>query len=147
MKILVIISTLSHGGAQRVVSTLTHEWSRHHDVMVAVFHGDGTFYDCGGRIIDLRLPPTGPLMKRVYKAVWDRSIYLACLFRSERPDRVVSFMESANLPAILAAAITGFLSRLRVSVRTNPLRYGDPGAGSSLRSTRCLIALSRPHVA
>ena len=120
MKILVVISGLPHGGAERVVSTLTHEWSRHHDVVVAVFRGDRTFYECGGRIINLRLPSTGSLLRRVHTAVWERSIHLARLFRSERPDWVVSFMENANLPSIVAAAITGFLSRLRVSVRTNP---------------------------
>ena len=51
LKIMVVIRALPHGGAERVVSTLTHEWSRHHEVVVAVFHGDHTFYECGGRII------------------------------------------------------------------------------------------------
>lgn len=117
---MVVIRALPHGGAERVVSTLTHEWSRDHEVMVAVFHGDNTFYDCGGRIIDLKLPSTGPFLKKLYTAIWERSVHLARLFRSERPDWVVSFMESASLPSIVAAAITGILSRLRVSVRTNP---------------------------
>ena len=48
------------------------------------------------------------------------TIRLASVIRRERPDRVVSFMESANRPTIVAAAVTGFLDRLSVSVRCNP---------------------------
>ena len=146
MKILVVISALSRGGAERVVSTLTHEWSRRHDVMVAVFDGNLTSYECGGRIIDLRLPVIGPLLKRVYTAIWVRSAHLARLFRRERPDCIVSFMESANLPAIVAAAMTGLLSRLRVSVRTNPSAIPRPWRWlipSLYRVPECVVAPSR----
>ena len=141
-----VIGALPHGGAERVVSTLTREWSRHHEVMVAVFHGDVTFYECGGRILDLSLPSTGPFLKRVYTAIWARSIRLAHLFRAERPDWVVSFMESANLPAIAAAAMTGFLSRVRVSVRTNPSAIPLPWRWlipSLYRIPDCVVAPSR----
>ena len=120
LRILVVISALPRGGAERVVSTLTHEWSRNHDVMVAVFDGELASYECGGRIVDLRLHAIGPVWKRAYTAIWQRSTHLARLFRRENPDRIVAFMESANLPAIIAGAMTGLLSRLRVSVRTNP---------------------------
>ena len=120
MKILVVISALSRGGAERVVSTLTREWSRRHQVVIALFDTTRTAYDYGGTIIDLRLPAVGSPLKKAYRVAWARSIHLARLFRRERPDRIVSFMESANFPAIVAAAVTGFLGRLSVSVRTNP---------------------------
>ena len=120
MKIVVVISALSRGGAERVVSTLTREWSRHHHVVVAVFDGRITSYECGGRVIDLRLPAIKPFFKKAHRVSWERSIHLARLLRGERPDRIVSFMESANFPTIVAAAMTGLLGRLRVSVRTNP---------------------------
>ena len=120
MKIVVVISALSRGGAERVVSTLTREWSRHHHVVVAVFDGRITSYECGGRVIDLRLPAIKPFFKKAHRVSWERSIHLARLLRRERPDRIVSFMESANFPTIVAAAMTGLLGRLRVSVRQNP---------------------------
>ena len=53
-----------------------------------------------------------------------RSVRLMDVFRSERPDRIVSFMEGANFPAIAAAAATGFLDRLRVSVHIDPSMMG-----------------------
>ena len=119
MKIIVVISTLSRGGAERVVSTLTREWSRCHHVMIALFDATRPAYDYGGRIIDLRLPTVGNPLTKVYR-VGERSMRLARLFLTEQPDWILSFMESANFPAIVAATLTGFVDRLRVSVRNNP---------------------------
>ena len=59
-------------------------------------------------------------MKKLHNALL-RSIRLARVLRRERPDRIVSFMESANFPTIVAAAVTGLLDRLCVSVRINPV--------------------------
>ena len=117
-----------------MVSTLTREWSRHHHVVVAVFDGRITSYECGGTVIDLRLPAIKPFFKKAHRVSWERSIHLARLLRGERPDRIVSFMESANFPTIVAAAMTGLLGRLRVSVRTesvcniNSVALAPPGS-------------------
>ena len=61
----------------------------------------------------------GGLLKTVTR-VGMRALRLAAAFRRERPDRVISFMERANVPSIVAAALTGMLGRLSVSVRNNP---------------------------
>ena len=135
MKIVVVISTLSRGGAERVVSTLTREWSRSHQVVIALFDATRPAYDYGGRVIDLRLPPLGSLLKKTYRIV-ERSMHLSRLFRQERPDRIVSFMESANFPAIAAAALTRLLDRLWVSVRTNP---------SKIPTVPCPGSMGIPH--
>ena len=118
MKIVIIINMLHRGGAERVVSRLTLEWSRSHDVVVALFSTKRLAYQHGGRIVDLRLP-TDSLVQKVYRLGMGAA-RLALLFRQERPDRVVSFMESANFPAIMAASVTGLLDRLWISVRVNP---------------------------
>ena len=75
-------------------------------------------YQHGGRIVDLRLPANG-LVQKVYRLGMGAA-RLAHLFQQERPERIVSFMESANFPAIMAAAVTGLLDRLWISVRVNP---------------------------
>ena len=75
-------------------------------------------YDHGGRVVDLRLrAETTP--EYAYRLALG-AVRLARLFQRERPERIVSFMESANFPAIAAAALTRLLDRLWVSVRTNP---------------------------
>ena len=125
MKIIVVISSLRGGGAERVVSILSREWVKSYDVTIVVFDGSRIAYEYGGRIVDLRLPASGnPLIKARTAIV--RAARLARLFRRERPDGIVSFMESANFPCIAAAAIARCLFRLRVSVRVDPriLRRG-----------------------
>ena len=125
MKILVVIPTVQGGGAQRVVSLLTQEWARFHQVMIAHFDPSMPAYDYGGQIVDLRMPGSANLLKKIYNAA-ARSARLRGLLRREQPDLVISFTEGANFPAIIAAALTGYLDRLTVSVRGNPARLPVP---------------------
>ena len=56
MKVLVVINSLTNGGAERVVSTLTREWARGHQVLIALFDASRLAYDHGGEIADLDTP-------------------------------------------------------------------------------------------
>ena len=125
MKILVVINSLTAGGAERVISTLTGEWARDHQVLIALFDASRPAYDYGGEIEDLARPSLQGTVDKVYNLIL-RSMRLARILRRERPDRIVSFMESANFPAIVAASVTGVLGRLRVSVRNNPAVIPGP---------------------
>ena len=53
MKIVVVINSLTRGGAERVVSTLTREWAKRHRVLIALFDASSSAYDYGGEIADL----------------------------------------------------------------------------------------------
>ena len=119
MKILVIIPTLWGGGAERVVSVLTKEWSKSHQVTLVLFDASGRVYDCGGQIVDLRVPASDHPLRKIYN-VGVRAMRLRGLLQKESPDRVISFMENANFPTIVAAILAGYLDRLYVSVRCNP---------------------------
>lgn len=118
MKIIVVINVLSRGGAERVVCRLTKEWAKHHDVHIAVFDATPPVYEFGGRITDLGVP--APTLPRKLSRLFIGSFRLASIFRQYRPDRIISFMESASIPAIFGAAMSGFLNILWVSVRLNP---------------------------
>ena len=118
-----VISSLRGGGAERVASILSREWAESHDVTIAVFDGRRVAYEYGGRMMDLRLPSSSnPLMKA--RTAILRAARLALLFRRERPDGIVSFMESANFPCVVAAALACCLVRLRVGVRVDPRALG-----------------------
>ena len=119
LKILCVIPSLTRGGAERVLSLLTQEWAKCHVVVVAAFDALRPAYDYHGRIVHLGLELPGSAMARVY-AAWASTLLLIRLFRAERPDRIITFMEPANFPAILASAVVGTLNRLVVSVRHNP---------------------------
>jgi GalNAc-alpha-(1->4)-GalNAc-alpha-(1->3)-diNAcBac-PP-undecaprenol alpha-1,4-N-acetyl-D-galactosaminyltransferase len=121
MKILVVISTLRYGGAQRVVSLLTREWAKDHEVTLAVFDTSTQGFPYAGAVVDLRSAAADHVWAKACKLI-ARSVRLTRLFRLERPDRIISFMESANFPSIVAALLTRSLVRLRVSVRVDPMR-------------------------
>lgn len=122
MKVLAVISSLHRGGAERVVSLLSQEWAKNHVVNIAVFDASNLGYVYGGELIDLQLAANVGLLNKITSAV-RRVVSLARLFNTVKPDRIISFMESANFPCILAAALTGDRSRLWVSVHNDPGRF------------------------
>ena len=119
MKVLVVIPTLQGGGAERVVSLLTQEWAKSHQVIIALFDASRPAYDYGGQVVDLGAPGSANPLKKAYNG-GARAARIMGLLRREQPDLVISFLEGANFPAIVAAALTGYLGRLSVSVRNDP---------------------------
>lgn len=124
VKIIIVINVLSRGGAERVVCRLTRAWAERHDVRIAVFDNARPVFEFGGRIVDLGIPAPTFLGKLVRLIIGP--FRLARLFRKHRPDRIISFMESANFPTIIGAAMSRHLNRLSVSVRIDPARIPLP---------------------
>jgi len=122
MKIMCVIPSLHRGGAERVMSTLTRQWAKSHDVVLAVFDSSAGAYSYGGRMSDLQCQAAPTRLRKIIVGL-HRVFRLQALMRKERPDRIITFMESANFPATLAAALTGNLSKLSVSVRNDPSRF------------------------
>ena len=122
MKVLIVIPSLHRGGAERVVSLLSQEWAKSHDVKIAVFDVSAPAYVYSGELVDLELPANTSLLGKCVQALL-RVLALARLFVTNKPDKIVSFMESANFPCTLAALLTGKRSRLWVSVRDDPQRF------------------------
>ena len=121
MKILAVIPSLTRGGAERALSLLTYHWVKSHDVVVAAFETSQPAYRFHGRIVDLRIRRPGRPLSRI-RALCTSVPLLILLFLRERPDRIITFMEPANFPAILAAAAVRYLDRVIVSVRRHPLK-------------------------
>ena len=127
MNILVVVPALGRGGVERVVSLLGVEWARSgHAVLIARFDGSReSAWPVGWRIVDLEAPASRRTGRKLLNALL-RARRLAALIRSERPDRIVAFTESANFASIAAAAAVGRLDRLSVSVHVDPA--GKPPA-------------------
>ena len=122
MTLLVVISSLRRGGAERVVSLLSQEWVKNHEVKIAVFDASYVAYSYGGELIDLSLPASNSYFMKIRQALL-RLLAIIQLFKSNKPDKIISFMESANFPCALAATLTNKRSRLWVSVRNDPQRF------------------------
>ena len=121
MKILALISTMRQGGAERVVSRLSLEWAKSHQVKVVVFDGHAPSYAVGGDLHDLHAPAVSRLLLKIPNMLL-RIIRLVRLIRQEKPDHIIGFLEDSNLALILAALITGNLHRTQVSTHVDP-RY------------------------
>ena len=119
MKILLVIPSLRGGGAERVASLLSQEWAKSHEVTIAVFDDSEIAYDYGGRIVNIAVPASNALLKKICN-LGRRGAKLRSLILRERPDRIVSFMESANFSTILASILAGSLNRLTISSHDTP---------------------------
>ncbi len=119
MKILVVIPSIACGGAERVVSLLTQEWSRSNSVDVVIFDGNDISYKIAADIIDIDVKSSKHLINQLFNSLI-RIIRLIKIISNRKPDRIISFMESANFPSIIASTYTKDLSRLTVSIHNNP---------------------------
>lgn len=98
MKIAFVINSLSKGGAERVVSLLSQELSKEHDVFIILFD-NSVAYEYGGKIIDIDCKPVSGKMAKVLN-VFKRRAKLKKIFDKQQFDKIFAFMESAYLPAI-----------------------------------------------
>jgi GalNAc-alpha-(1->4)-GalNAc-alpha-(1->3)-diNAcBac-PP-undecaprenol alpha-1,4-N-acetyl-D-galactosaminyltransferase len=120
MKLIVVISKFGKGGAERSLSVLSEEWIKTNEVKIIIFDGCDLAYSLSGDVINLKLPALEGIFLKIFQ-FFRRFIKLIKLFKIENPDLVISFMESANFPSILASSFTGNLKKLIISVRADPL--------------------------
>ena len=73
-KIALVISSLSSGGGERVVATLSQEFAKNYDVTIVLFDSANIDYDYGGKVLDIDCPDKPSfigksynLLKRAYK--------------------------------------------------------------------------------
>ncbi|MBV7483640.1 glycosyltransferase family 4 protein [Bordetella sp. BOR01] len=122
MKILLLVSSMHAGGAERVAATLVNAWTDRGDTvtLVPTYSSKGTcFYPLSDAVNLVWLADragtrgSGPL------AAWQRLRTLRALIREQAPDVVVSFLTNVNVAAILATR--GLDVPLIVCERTNPV--------------------------
>ena len=110
---MLVSQSLRRGGAERVISNLSHELtSQGHKVYIILFQNE-ILYDYSGEIICINSSPSQSLVKKSFELI-TRIIRLRALFSKLQPDKIFSFTESANFPTIMT-----FKSCV-VSIRNNP---------------------------
>ena len=114
MNIILVIPTLQIGGAERVASVLASEWLKNNEVKVLIFDRNNMAFTTEAEIIDLNLPALNGFFWKVIQ-FFRRSITLSKFFRKENPDCIISFMESANFPSILAAFFSNKLAKIWIT--------------------------------
>lgn len=101
-KIALIINSLSSGGGERVVATLSQGFAKNYDVTIIIFNSKSVDYEYGGKLIDINCPEKTTLTGKTYNLL-KRSYKLKKIFNQEKFDHIFGFMESANYPSILAS--------------------------------------------
>ncbi|HSD38409.1 MAG TPA: glycosyltransferase [Rhodocyclaceae bacterium] len=119
MRILVVIPTVFGGGAEQVAAILSREWHAAHEVQVLAWQQAGEALDFGVPVCFAGLGVQSGLLRKVWNIV-SRVRCVSRQMRQFRPDAVMAFMDEAGMPCVMAAALSGRLSRLVVSVHHNP---------------------------
>ncbi|WP_169753209.1 glycosyltransferase [Campylobacter mucosalis] len=119
MKILLIISTLKSGGAERVCTLLANKLSKTHSVSLAKFDKNEPFYEInsGVNLINLNLTTQnlglfGNLKKRFFKIFAIRN-----LIKNSDFDAVISFLDSTNFLVLFSAF--GLKTKIIISEHTS----------------------------
>jgi glycosyltransferase involved in cell wall biosynthesis len=138
MKIILCVSSMSTGGAERVAATLVNAWSAGgHDVaLVPTFSGRGEcFYPlAAGTRLAFLADLTGPLRGGPLCAYLQRLRALRRFLREQRPDVVVSFLPNVNIMALVASCGLGV--HTIVCERTDPF---EMPVGRSLHVLRAVL--------
>lgn len=105
MRILIVVSTLAHGGAERAAADVSRYLSTKHDVSILMLH-DRVHYAHGGDLLNLGLAyrPDAPLRSRPMR-VGRKILGLRQAIAKVRPDVVLSFTEGPNLLAVITRVL------------------------------------------
>lgn len=120
-KIVLLVSGLNSGGAQRVAVTLANAWTERGDTvtLVPTFSGRGEcFYSVSDQVKLVYLADLADKIGRGPLVYGARFLALRRLIYSSEPDVVVSFLTNVNVAAILATR--GLKIPVIVCERTNP---------------------------
>lgn len=124
MKILIALSSLYSGGAERVACTLAEAWTARGDevIMLATFSGKGNcFYQLPERVRVVYLADRVVTQKRSLNNRLHRLAAYRRLLREDMPDVIVSFLPGVNVASVLACRGLGI--PLIACERTDPVAW------------------------
>jgi glycosyltransferase involved in cell wall biosynthesis len=140
MNIVMLVSSMGSGGAERVASTLVNAWAKRGDTvtLVVTYSGRGTcFYPLADNVRLIYLADLAGRNRRGLRGYAARFAALRAFIRSSRPDVVISFLTNVNVTAILAS------SGLHVPVIA--CEHNDPSADGRSRFWRLACRFVYPR--
>jgi len=138
MRILMLVSSMHAGGAERVAATLVSAWAERGDAvtLTPTYSSKGTcFYPLSDKVELAWLADIAGTRASGGWAAFKRLMALRKHIRDTKPDVVVSFLTNVNVAAILATRGLGV--PLIVCERTNPV--AETTTGSVWRKLRRLL--------
>lgn len=105
-KVFFTVETNSSGGAERVISNLANYFSEDkNEVWVINADSDSHFYPLSKNVKNVKLKIDMASKNRLGRII-KKIRLLAIMFKSEKPDAVITFLFNMEMPTIIAALIT-----------------------------------------
>jgi len=125
MRVTLVISSLSAGGAERVMSIMANYWAGNewHITLVTLSKADTDFYTIHPGVtrigLDMLANSNSPMdaIRNNVRSIWR----LRHVILRSRPDAVISFMDKMNVSTCMALLGTGI--QLIISERTDPAHH------------------------
>ncbi len=125
MNITLVISSLSAGGAERVLSSLANYWdSKDHNVAIITLASDAAFYPLSETINLKQINQISANDERFLRRICNivkRLYFLRKAIQKTKADVVVSFVDVTNITTLIACV--GLKIPVVVSERTNPFYH------------------------
>jgi GalNAc-alpha-(1->4)-GalNAc-alpha-(1->3)-diNAcBac-PP-undecaprenol alpha-1,4-N-acetyl-D-galactosaminyltransferase len=121
MKIILLISSMGSGGAERVASTLANAWAVRGDdvILMPTFSGRGEcFYELSPKVRLIYLADLVASQNKTLTNQIKRLYTLRQFIKAEQPDVIISFLSNVNVAAILASL--GLNIPVIICERTDP---------------------------
>jgi GalNAc-alpha-(1->4)-GalNAc-alpha-(1->3)-diNAcBac-PP-undecaprenol alpha-1,4-N-acetyl-D-galactosaminyltransferase len=136
MHLALVISSLSPGGAERVLSGLANYWvSKGRQVSLITFAASTAvpFYSLDPRINLVQLDQTQHIASPIKRVInsFKRILVLKKTFQQLNPDRILSFVDITNITTLMASF--GLKTPVIVAERTHPGHYKIPRLYNVLR--------------
>tara|TARA_B100000575_G_C23137754_1_gene661370 strand:- start:62 stop:1174 length:1113 start_codon:yes stop_codon:yes gene_type:complete len=119
--IVIVVSAMNMGGAQRVVSILCNHWSQngYNVTLISTFTGENiNYYELNDNVVLKNVTDSHLFSKiKLLNLVW-KLIHLRKLIKNQNPDVVISFLARVNVASALS--MIGIKSPLIICERTWP---------------------------
>ena len=122
-KILFYIYSLNKGGAERVLLTLAEKLNKTYEIVIVTDVYDDMEYTLPQGIRRINLSEYMERMPQVRVGLFKRLMAIRECCKTENPDKIIAFMASCSIRAVLANLFTG--KKVIVTIRSNP--YDDYG--------------------
>lgn len=119
MKVLIVVSSLGFGGAERTASNVSLALPNKYKVTILSFHSRRD-YHYKGKLIDLKIPyePEAAFIRKIWKS-YRKFIGFRMIFKEVSPDIVLSLSEGPNIIALLGK-LTGLGAKFIVNTQVTP---------------------------
>ncbi|QBZ83543.1 GalNAc-alpha-(1-_4)-GalNAc-alpha-(1-_3)-diNAcBac-PP-undecaprenol alpha-1,4-N-acetyl-D-galactosaminyltransferase [Hydrogenovibrio crunogenus] len=113
MKILIVANGIVRAGVSRVLSLVSQEWEKSHDVSVITFRRSDPEYELGGHFLKKGIFFRGSVISQI--------LHLYVILKKNKFDRIYGFSEDANYPLAVASRLAGVSDKVVLSVH-NPVQ-------------------------